>query len=554
MKDFIKREWLYLLVIAGLAVLTFMQVSTFRFGFFTAYDEAYFLLKLQEAYDMSCITGKSQWNLIAIHWFPYMDLTSKANSYLAANILVWLSVIIVAGTLCKLYDKQRFLKYFAMTWLFMFGGGGLYYVPMQVFVFSVALSAFLLFKQAYIEWKKYLLAVICGLFLGIGLFIYILAAAALLGCIAVLIVILYHNYWKKTALYLLCGLGGVCVAIAYVHFCVCDLGRIVEAMRFTSSYITKSGYNYGGISFALQYSMFFRDCIFVVLAFVGAYWLSLKIKNKYLGTLLYVVLVLVYAHYQVKPDVSSSMIMLSLPLIPLFFSGKEFFSWQVLKQKQTWFYLFLLAFPLLASLGTNTSLGGRIQAFVFAWLFLWFGWENKLPEGNYKRVVIAVALLFAFPLMNVAKTYINKDDSFHFTRGNKHFSEIALQKCQKDYFDRVYDILEDYNFQPKKSVVFTACFDYCCLYAFDAENSSNFYQIQNFHYFDKSKMLKPDFVFLSRWDSIVVAKELSEMPWGWPEEFDRYYVGTPEPDNASWSIHPELETRYLYCRKAIKKE
>ena len=58
MKELIKREWLYILLIIGLAVLTFMQVSTFRFGFFTAYDEAYFLLKLQEAYDMSCITGK----------------------------------------------------------------------------------------------------------------------------------------------------------------------------------------------------------------------------------------------------------------------------------------------------------------------------------------------------------------------------------------------------------------------------------------------------------------------------------------------------------------
>ena len=91
MKDILKREWLYLLMILGLAVLTFMQVTNFRFGFFTAYDEAYFLLKLQEAYDMSCITGKSQWNLIAIHWFPYLDLTSKFYSALAASILMWAS-------------------------------------------------------------------------------------------------------------------------------------------------------------------------------------------------------------------------------------------------------------------------------------------------------------------------------------------------------------------------------------------------------------------------------------------------------------------------------
>ena len=124
MKEFIKREWLYFLMIIGLAVLTFMQVSTFRFGFFTAYDEAYFLLKLQEAYDMSCITGKSQWNLIAIHWFPYLDLTSKVNSAWAGSILIWFTTIVVTITSCVLFDKKRVVKYFALAWLFLFGIGG----------------------------------------------------------------------------------------------------------------------------------------------------------------------------------------------------------------------------------------------------------------------------------------------------------------------------------------------------------------------------------------------------------------------------------------------
>ena len=95
MKEVLKRDWLYLLLILALIVLTILKVSMFRFGFFTAFDEAYFLLKLQEAYDMSSITGKSQWNLIAVHWFPYLDLTSKVNSYLASNILIWISILAI---------------------------------------------------------------------------------------------------------------------------------------------------------------------------------------------------------------------------------------------------------------------------------------------------------------------------------------------------------------------------------------------------------------------------------------------------------------------------
>lgn len=63
MKTLFKQNAPYIVLLIFLVVLTVLKVSGFYYGFFTAYDEAYFLLKLQEAYDMSCITGKSQWNL-----------------------------------------------------------------------------------------------------------------------------------------------------------------------------------------------------------------------------------------------------------------------------------------------------------------------------------------------------------------------------------------------------------------------------------------------------------------------------------------------------------
>ena len=193
MKELIKLEWVYLLMIIGLAVLTFMQVSNFRFGFFTAYDEAYFLLKLQEAYDMSCITGKSQWNLIAIHWFPYLDLTSKVNSAWAGSILIWFTTIVVTITSCVLFDKKRVVKYFALAWLFLFGiGDSIQYVSMQTAVLTWALCAFLIFNKSEIPWKKALFAILCGICLGFSLFIIIPAALVLLACVALVILI---SYW-----------------------------------------------------------------------------------------------------------------------------------------------------------------------------------------------------------------------------------------------------------------------------------------------------------------------------------------------------------------------
>lgn len=551
----IRREWLYLLMIIGLAVLTFMQVSTFRFGFFTAYDEAYFLLKLQEAYDMSCITGKSQWNLIAVHWFPFWDLTSKFYNSLAASILMWFSTILVTITSCVLFDKKRVVKYFALSWLFLFGlGDSMQYVSMQTTVLTWALCAFMLFYKSEISWEKALFAILCGICLGFSLFIIIPAALVLLACVALVILISYWGNWQKVALYIGSGIVGVLLTCFYMHVVVCPLNDILDAMLFTATYIGKSGYHYDGTSFIIQYGLFFRDCLFVILAFVGAYWLSKRIDNKWLGGIAYVAMILVYTHYQVKPLISPSMFAMSIPLIPFLFGDLQNFKWSNLKKAETWFYLFIFAYPLLASFGTNTALSGRIHCFVSAWLFLWFEYEYKHPQEDYRRVYAAVLLLFIIPLSGTYKAYMNRDDSHHFTRGNKYFAEIALTEKQADYFNKVYDILEDYNYQPKQSVVLTACYDYCCLYAFDAVNAANYHQVQNFAYFPKEKMIEPDFIFLCKWDSIVMAKDLEAMPWGWPEEFDKYYVGTPEPDGAPWVNHPELETRHLYCRKSLKKQ
>lgn len=552
MKEILKKDWPYLFLIIILTGLSVISVTGFRFGFFTAYDEAYMLLKLQEAYDMSCITGKSQWNLIAVHWFPYLDLTSKIYSCLATSILMWATIIVITITACILYDKKRIFKYLGLTFLVYFLTGSLSYVPMQTAVICWSFCAFMLFNHFKKPWLKNIFASICGFFLGFACFIIIPAALALLGCITIMICILYWNDKKNMFIYLGSGIIGVIFSVLYMHIFVCNINDIVDAMMFTASYIGKSGYRYDSKSFLFQYGLFIRDFIFVILAYVGAYFLSNLIKNKYLNSILFCILLIIYTHYQVKPHITPTMFLSGIVIIPFLFSDRKNIKLSDFHNADTWLYLFMFVFPFIASLGTNTALGARITHFAVAWLLLHFEQEYKHPHENWNKVVLGITILFIIPLSSNIKEFKQRDDSYHFTRGNKNFAELAITKKQKEYFDNVYDILEEYNFQPHKSVILTAGYDYCCLYAFEAINSSNYHQVQNFKYFPKEKMIEPDFIFLCKWDSIVMAKDLQEMPWGWPENFDKYYVGTPEPDDAPWNIHPELETRNLYCRKSLK--
>lgn len=551
MKEILKKDWLFAILSIVLLVLSIISVANLKYGFFTAYDESYFLLKMQEAYDMSCITGKSQWNLLAAHWFPFLDLTSVVQSRLASCVLMWLTIILSTATCCIVFDKKRFIKYFALIFLVYFTTGGVMcYNPMRVAVTNWALCSFVLFYYAKKMWTKYLWAGICGLCLGLLCFIVIPAALALLACIAILICVLYWNDKKQMGLFLLFGVSGVLLSIVYVHFVVCDIPEIVDAMLFTASYIGKSGYHYDGASFILQYGLLVRDFIFALLVMIGAYWLASKTSKKWLLTLIYTGLILIYLHYQVKPLAPTVIFYTSIVIIPCLFSDR--FSLQALKLPNNWFYVFLFLFPFIAPFGTNGHIISAVGSYSLAWFIIFFNQERERPTENWNHLLFAIVVIGLIPLNNVIRNYQSRDDSHHFTRGNQYFSEIAITEKQEDYFNRVYDILEEYNYQPKQSAVLTACYDYCCLYAFDAVNAANYHQVQNFHYFPKENMIEPDFVFLCKWDSIVMAKELQEMPWGWPEEFDEYFVGSPEPDDAPWVNHLDLEQRKLYCRKSLK--
>ena len=551
MVELLKKNWLYSLIVIFLIILSIFDVANLKYGFFTAYDEAYFLLKLKEGYTLSSITGKSQWNLIAVHWFPYMDLTSKINSYLATEILIWFTVLVMTATCCVLFRKKSALRYFSLIFLFYFliTRNALSYITMHTAVVSWGLCCFVLFHFSQKKWSKIIFATLCGVCMGLDCFIYIPAALSVLDCIVLVIILAYWKDKKMMLLSLLSGIVGIGLALAYFQLFVCSLKDVFNAMLFTAGYIGKSGYNYDSSSILIQYALFFRDYLFVIIAFTGSFYLSKIAKNKYIGTIIYVVLILIYTHYQADPKVTPTMFLVSLVLIPLVHPHLKSNYTRAFGGINFWVFLFLLLFPFVASVGTNTDLGSRISCFTISWLILLFYKESIDNNEGFNRVLIAAIILALIPLIDVVKEHQQPKETCQFTRGNKHFAELYITEKQKDYFDNVYNILEKYDFEPNKSVVFTALFDYCCLYAFDAVNSSNFHQIQNFHFFDKEQMLKPDFIFLCQWDSIVVADELRAMPWGWPEDFDAYFVGSPEPDDAPWVLSPSLEQRTLYCRK-----
>ena len=538
---------LYGLLLIVLVVICAIRTSLFNKGFFTFYDDAYFLLKAKEVGE-GVITGKSQWNFIAVKWFPYGDLSSVMFSRIAGYILVLAAAINAAIASVVAFGKKGILKYLAICALVLLPEAGqITYVTLQSFLLCTSISAFLVYWKSENRWLRFGMLLIAGFMAGLSLFVIMPGGLLTLACYMVLVLVLNRGIIQRGIAELCVGLGGVILCLAYMHFCICPLDKVVEAMRFTASYFTKTGYHYDPFSFAIAIGLFLRDCIFIFVFYIGAYYLSRRVQSKrfaWIGGTMYLLLVFVYIHYQKKPVISSAMFFSSVVLIPLLFEnnmvGK---SWKVLISNDSIVRAVLFCFPLIAAMGTNTALSSRITCFLVAWAFLWF--DRKMDTKWY--VTLAAILIMLLPLAKGTYDSLkDKENCVYFTKGNKHFAEIAITEKQKDYFDRVYDLMTDYGYKPDSSVVFTAMFDYATVYAFDAKLSSNFHQTNNFLYWDVSSMLRPDFIILSGWDEIVMGDKLKTVDWGWPEEFDAYEMGTPE---STVLTSPDIEQRTVYCRK-----
>lgn len=564
MKEILKKDWPYIGLLFVLLGLTYEYFALLTDGFCTAWDESYFLLKLKEAYEQTYITGKSQWNLIAIHWFPFLDLVNPVHSRIAIWLCEFVGAIISTVTCCVLYDKRRIVRYFSISYLIFFmipttyAGESLNYVPMQALLLNSSLCYYLLFQHTNNRWKKFIFSGLVGISLGFALFV-IMPSAILILC-SIIILMLCHREWQ----YLVSIIIGIFITCFYIHFVVCPISDIIRAMAFTATYISKSGYGYTPVKFIVSILIFMKDWGLTILFLLGVYWsLSiLSIKQWFVGLLFWAV-TFVYITYQRNPELTPIPLLSCLLIFPLMTTCKQSGVDGLMRILHSYNggghsrlldlirLIFVFLFPLLATIGTNTNLGTRMLCFSIAWFFFYMEYINKnalqyeIPKWTI--IVFCISLLLLRVTPSMTRRYIHRNETYHFERGNKYFAQMGITHDQKDYLDRVSNILEDYHFVTNKSVVFTSEYDYATVYAIDACLSSNFYQKNNFLYAPVSQMKEPDFIFLCQWDIDVIGEHLKSMPWGWPDDYDKFYVGSPEGINFPWDAN-----RWLYCKKNLK--
>ena len=107
--------------------------------------------------------------------------------------------------------------------------------------------------------------------------------------------------------------------------------------------------------------------------------------------------------------------------------------------------------------------------------------------------------------------------------------------------------MKGYQYQ-NNNVIFSTQMDHMTIVALEGKPCGLFFQPMDFlAFYDKKSLKKPDFLFLNEFDLKLMYDSLKSLDWNFPDDYDQYFVGTPETMITGYST-----TRTLYCLKSKK--
>jgi len=541
-----------------LLVLIPMVFFLYAFNFYqldkslyTIYDEGYFYLTIWKVKNGIQNIGVSQW--------PYF-INSIFNDEITSDILylryigyftgvfsiISFAIIILLYLKNELQPKEKILYLIVVTLMGYFSLGGIIisFNQIQEFLLLMMIGFFLLSvkysKYSYWFWGfigffsflSLLIIFPSGLIITIGLFILQLLRG-------------FDN--KKIYFTIILFFVGFFISVVNIHFFVVDIITIKENIIDGAINIMGSDRGYNPMSHITRLLFFFRDFFIDICLLIGAYGISLLIKiytKKWVSEMFFLISILIFTFYQKQPVMYFSSL-LAFPI--LLFAIIQIYnkiSFRLIFTSEILILLFLFITPILSAIGTNTALSIKMVAFILPWSVLyikiWKAQKYKFVDLKFLILIILIVSVVV-PFKNV----IFENEKLYKFTDEKPISNMKLNRIQKEYFDRVYSILLDYQYRPQKDIIFATTFDHMTICAMDAVPSETFQLPNDFLVFkNKKKIKRPDFIFLNNYDYEMMSDSLAKLNWGFPQNYEKYYVGTPDPD-AIWKSE-----RWLYCRKS----
>jgi len=533
----------------------------------TSFDEGFYYLSIWKVRHGINNEGLSLWTLI-LNATISKNISSSVLNLRYISFFLQVVTIVLFSFISSIYlfkkeildnSVKKYLYFCLVFWLgySTLGGGIITYNELQSFLLSLMIGLFLL-ASVYQNSKEFIFCFLIG-FLSFLSFV-ILPPSSVLVSIGILLLlwIRYFNQKKRVILLYSVFIFGFIISALCIHFLILDLNVVIKNMFISAHKLSNLNKGYDIISLLIKLSFYFRDFFIITCLLLGISFLySIFYENINKGIAIFFLFgsIIIFVIYQKKPVMSLSTIW-AFPFI-LFILLKiktksiclisSFLNFNVLIR------VFLFIFPLISAFGTNTDLNGKMILFILPWSLLFAELYNNIrinkEDQMLKWILISCLLIMVFqPIKVIISNFKNNPTNYYFNE-YKPISGMILNVSQFQYFNRINKILKTYNYKANQDVFFSTTFDHMTICTFEAVPCETFQlPIDFIAEKNKNSLLKPDFIFLNKYDYDMMSDSIKILNWGFPENYDKYFVGTPDPvciwDNQRW----------LYCLKNKKTD
>jgi len=531
----------------------------------TIFDEGYFYLLLWKVRHGIINEGISQWSLI-VHGILGDGICSNIiklrYSGFACNFLSVAFFSCISGWYLfkkKILDSTiKIILFFSVAFLlgsFHQVGVIIAYNNLQNFFLLMVISCFLYATHIHSN-KAAFLYLLIGFFSFLSILTILPSGILMLISVTALLWIKYIRNKRKALSFTFCIVSGMFLSALTFHLFIYDIRDVIGNMSKTTNIITASNGWFHISSYFINISMYFRDFYMTMSLLSGMFFVCLfirKFTKDWIAKTIFTISLFVFYIFQKKPELPITTLLVFI--LFLFFVGilnetkkiifRDILSFPVLIQ------LFLFFSPLIASIGTNIYLGDKIACFIVPWTCLFLELiSNPLIKDKYSKEIhfliwVFLLLFITQPIESIINSFNNKSKAVYYFHKEKPIAQIPLTKNQKNYFDRVYQIMNKYGYESRKDVVFATQLDHMTICAFDGIPCGTYFWPIDFLLDPNKKRLdKPVFLFLDTYDLSMLSDTFRTLRWGFPQNYDRYFVGTPESILTSYSTE-----RWLYCAK-----
>ena len=293
-----------------------------------------------------------------------------------------------------------------------------------------------------------------------------------------------------------------------------------------------------------------RDLIITVVSLLGITYVSHLFgrytKKGWMEILVGMVLFTIYYQWQVKPGVGFSNVMTWLFLMAVMTGVKN----KTLSTKDWVLLLFLFLLPFGLSMGSNLGFLYKAKTVIVPWGILLFFMLDliKVKKPSYSSILFL--FVFVLIMMDPGRYLVGclTRDSYRFEQ-ERPIARMHLSKPQYDFYNEVYDVMDDYGYKSQRDTVLGFCFNEMTVVAIDAIPYTNDQYPEEF-LLNQGAMSRPSFLILGKWDKIVVSGFMNSLGWRLEEDYDMYPLKTmPDPDAGY-----EDAKSTLYCLKTRKQQ